>query len=83
MIFKTHENSRNLIQTTRKVPTIVTLEGKTGFLSIQPIYSKGTREKIGYAQSFYELSSLSLKIIKNSVDALLMSCYNNEVVWMR
>ena len=26
---------------------------------------------------------VSLKIIKNSVDALLMSCYNNEVVWMR
>ncbi|BDP70471.1 hypothetical protein EfmAA94_16440 [Enterococcus faecium] len=26
---------------------------------------------------------VSLKIIKNRVDALLMSCYNNEVVWMR
>lgn len=57
LIFKTHEKGRSLIQTESKVPTIVTLDGKTGFLSIQPIYSKKTREKIGYAQSFYELSS--------------------------
>ncbi|HAQ5190641.1 TPA: HAMP domain-containing protein, partial [Enterococcus faecium] len=80
LIFKTHENSRNLIQTTRKVPTIVTLEGKTGFLSIQPIYSKGTREKIGYAQSFYELSSfydirnkLLLTLIVLEVVSLILS----------
>ncbi len=53
LIFKTHEKDRSLIQATRKVPTIVTLDGKTGFLSVQPIYSKETREKIGYAQSFY------------------------------
>ncbi|PQF17226.1 hypothetical protein CUS28_11915 [Enterococcus faecium] len=26
---------------------------------------------------------VSLKIIKNSVDAFLISCYNNEVAWMR
>ena len=75
LIFKTHENSRNLIQTTRKVPTIVTLEGKTGFLSIQPIYSKGTREKIGYAQSFYELSSFY--VIRNK---LLLTLIVLEVV---
>jgi hypothetical protein len=57
LVFKTHENDLALIDTQRKAPTIVTLDGITGFLSIQPIYSKGTRERIGYAQTFYELTS--------------------------
>lgn len=80
LIFKTHEKDRSLIQTTRKVPTIVTLDGKTGFLSVQPIYSKETREKIGYAQSFYELSSfydirnkLLLTLIVLEVVSLILS----------
>ena len=37
LIFKTHEKDRSLIQATRKVPTIVTVDGKTGFLSVHPI----------------------------------------------
>ena len=57
LIFKTHENNLSLIDVQRKPPTIVTLDNITGFLSIQPIYSKETREKIGYAQTFYELTS--------------------------
>lgn len=44
LIFKTHENSRNLIQTTRKVPTIVTLEGKTGFY-LSSLYILKVQEK--------------------------------------
>jgi len=69
-----------LIQTTRKIPTIVTLDGKTGFLSIQPIYSKQTREKIGYTQTFYELSSfydirnnLLLTLIVLEIVSLILS----------
>jgi signal transduction histidine kinase len=80
LIFKTQDKDKDLIQTERKVPTIVNLEGKTGFLSIQPIYSKGTREKIGYAQSFYELSSfydirnrLLLTLIILEVVSLILS----------
>ena len=80
LIFKTHEKDRSLIQATRKVPTIVTLDGKTGFLSVQPIYSKETREKIGYAQSFYELSSfydirnkLLLTLIVLEIVSLILS----------
>ncbi|KAF1303640.1 MULTISPECIES: HAMP domain-containing sensor histidine kinase [Enterococcus] len=57
LVFKTHSESLNLFQEKRKDPTIITLNGITGFLSIQPIYSKDTTHKIGYAQTFYELSS--------------------------
>lgn len=57
MIFKTRETDISLISTEPKEPSIVTLDNVTGFLSIQPIYSKETREKIGYAQMFYELNS--------------------------
>lgn len=57
LVFKTRENNLSLIETESKSPTVVTLDGDTGFLSIQPIYSKETREKIGYAQIFYELTS--------------------------
>ncbi|MEO1770914.1 MULTISPECIES: HAMP domain-containing sensor histidine kinase [Enterococcus] len=56
LIFKTQEVYHPLVQTEHKSPTIVTLDNRNGFLSIEPIYSKETREKIGYAQVFYELS---------------------------
>ncbi len=56
LIFKTQEVYHPLVQTEHKSPTIVTLDEKNGFLSIEPIYSKETRERIGYAQIFYELS---------------------------
>lgn len=80
LVFKTHENDLALIDTQRKAPTIVTLDGITGFLSIQPIYSKGTRERIGYAQTFYELTSfyeirskLLLTLIILEVVSLILS----------
>ncbi len=80
LIFKTHENNLSLIDVQRKPPTIVTLDNITGFLSIQPIYSKETREKIGYAQTFYELTSfyeirskLLLTLIILEVVSLILS----------
>lgn len=80
LVFKTHKDSLGLIQNERKEPTIVTLDGVTGFLSIQPIFSKETREKIGYAQTFYELSSfyeirskLLLTLIVLEVVSLILS----------
>ncbi|MFV0559504.1 MAG: ATP-binding protein [Enterococcus sp.] len=80
LVFKIQDDQRPLLQTERKAPTIVTVDGKTGFLSIVPIYSKETREKIGYAQTFYELSSfyeirskLLLTLIVLEVVSLILS----------
>ncbi len=77
LIFKTHENNLSLIDVQRKSPTIVTLDNITGFLSIQPIYSKETREKIGYAQTFYELTSfyeIRSKLLLTLIILEVISC---------
>ncbi|KAF1297444.1 two-component sensor histidine kinase [Enterococcus sp. JM4C] len=80
LVFETQNRKQKLFQETRKSPTIITLDSKIGFLSIEVIYSKGTREKIGYAQTFYELSSfyeiknkLLLTLIVLEVVSLILS----------
>nr|WP_245341906.1 HAMP domain-containing histidine kinase [Enterococcus rivorum] len=57
LIFETQKIRQELIEKEKVENKITTLNEKTGFLAIQPIYSKTSREKIGYVQSFYELSS--------------------------
>ncbi len=57
LVFKTREKNLQLTQTEVKKPSVVTIDGLTGFIIVQPVYSKETREKIGYAQTFYELTS--------------------------
>ncbi|MFV0558040.1 MAG: ATP-binding protein [Enterococcus sp.] len=80
LIFKTHPESLGLIKPEAQEPTIVTLDGITGFLSIEPIYSNATNKKIGYAQTFYELSSfykirsqLLLTLIVLEIVSLILS----------
>lgn len=80
LVLKTQENNEALVQTEQKNPTIVTMDGSNGFLSIFPIYSKSTGHKIGYAQVFYELSSfydirskLLLTLIVLEVVSLVLS----------
>jgi signal transduction histidine kinase len=80
LVFETQQTNQKLFQEVRKSPTIITLNGKTGFLSIEVIYSKGTREKIGYAQTFYELTSfydiknkLLLTLIVLEIVSLILS----------
>jgi signal transduction histidine kinase len=58
------------------------VDEKNGFLSVEPIYSKKTREKIGYAQVFYELSDfyemrskLLLTLIVLEIVSLLLSSF--------
>lgn len=82
LIFKTQEVYHPLVQTEHKSPTIVTLDDKNGFLSIEPIYSKETREGIGYAQIFYELSDfyemrskLLLTLIVLEIVSLVLSSF--------
>ncbi|EOH96438.1 HAMP domain-containing sensor histidine kinase [Enterococcus pallens] len=82
LIFKTQEVYHPLVQTEHKSPTIVTLDDKNGFLSIEPIYSKETRERIGYAQIFYELSDfyemrskLLLTLIVLEIVSLVLSSF--------
>lgn len=57
LVFETQKNYSDLEQVTKQAPVIRTIHDKTGFFSVQPVYSKETREKIGYIQAFYELSS--------------------------
>lgn len=80
LVLKTHQNEQQLSQTQRQEPTIVTINDETGFIAVQPIFSKNTREKIGYAQTFYELSSfyeirsrLLLTLIILEVVSLILS----------
>lgn len=57
LLFKTQKVHQELIKKEKMEPRITTLDKKTGFLAIQPVSSKTNREKIGYVQAFYELSS--------------------------
>ena len=82
LIYKTQEDYQPLVQTKHKNPTIVRLDNKNGFLAIEPIYSKETRSKVGYAQIFYELSDfydmrskLLLTLIVLEVVSLLLSSF--------
>lgn len=70
LVFKTRDKEIQLIQNEPKSPSVVTVDGLTGFILVQPVYSKETREKIGYAQTFYELTSFYA--IRNRLLTLLI-----------
>lgn len=70
LVFKTREKHLQLTQTEAKRSSVVTIDGLTGFIIVQPIYSKETREKIGYIQTFYELTSFYA--IRNRLLVLLI-----------
>lgn len=57
LIFETQKTKSKLLQKEQEKPVIQTIDDKTGFLIIHPVVSKQTRERIGYIQAFYELSS--------------------------
>lgn len=57
LIFETQKGQNELVGKEKQPAEIRTLNDKTGFLMIQPIYSKETREQIGFIQAFFELSS--------------------------
>jgi len=57
LVFKTQTQRFRLAQETKQAPVIRTIDDKTGFFAVQPVYSRQTRAKIGYIQAFYELSS--------------------------
>ena len=57
LVFKTRERDIPLTDIRDKDATVSTVQGLTGFISVHPIYSIETGEKIGYAQTFYELTS--------------------------
>lgn len=57
LIFETQKGQSKLLKKKKQVAEIQTFNNKTGFLMIQPLYSKETNKEIGYVQAFYELSS--------------------------
>ncbi|GBD79628.1 two-component histidine kinase [Tetragenococcus halophilus subsp. halophilus] len=57
LVFRTSQAALNLQSQNAQGPTLVRNKGQAAFLLIQPVYSKDTREKIGYAQAFYNISS--------------------------
>lgn len=82
LVFRTVDTEVALVQTEQKKPTIVTMKGENGFLSVVPIYSKVAHTKIGYVQSFYELSNfydirskLLLTLIVLEIISLILSSF--------
>ncbi|MEI5992034.1 sensor histidine kinase [Enterococcus termitis] len=80
LIFETQKVKSQLLKKEKQAAEIQTLEDKTGFLVIQPIYSKENREQIGYIQAFYELSSfydirnrLLLTLVALEIISLILS----------
>ncbi|MCO7027300.1 HAMP domain-containing histidine kinase [Tetragenococcus halophilus] len=57
LVFRTSQAELNLQSQNAQGPTLIRNEGQPAFLLVQPVYSKETREKIGYAQAFYNISS--------------------------
>ena len=58
LVFKTKEESLSLQSVETIENKLTTINQQAGLLSVQPVISKQTREKIGYVQTFYELSSM-------------------------
>lgn len=80
LVFRTGERELGLRSQEAKGPVIVTNEETPGFLLTQPVYSKETRERIGYTQAFYNLSSfydirnrLLITLVVLEILALLVS----------
>ena len=80
LILNTESLEIELTQLDRKDPTITTIDGLTGFLAVEPVYSKVTGEKVGYCQTFTELSAfyeirsrLLLTLIVLEVVSLILS----------
>lgn len=59
VVLKTSQENIALQQTDPSNATIEVINNKEGFLLVQPIYSKEMREKIGYIQTFYELTAFN------------------------
>jgi len=57
LVFRTSQAELNLQSQNAQGPTLTRNKGQPAFLLVQPVYSKETREKIGYAQAFYNISS--------------------------
>lgn len=59
LVFKTKKEDMALVGTNQSEPTIITVNGTSGFIFVQKVVSKETKETIGYVQTFYELSGLA------------------------
>lgn len=57
LLFETQKEKNVLVKKAKQTAVIKTIDDTTGFLIIQPVFSQENREKIGYIQGFYELSS--------------------------
>lgn len=57
LLFETKKGQSKLLKKKKQAAEIQTVNNKTGFFMIQPLYSKETHKEIGFVQAFYELSS--------------------------
>lgn len=53
---KSEEQQMNLMSEKLMAATVVSIDSRTGFVTVQPIYAKETGKLIGYAQAFYDLT---------------------------
>lgn len=70
LIFETQKTKSSLVQKERQYAKIETVNDKTGFFIVYPVVSKYSREKIGYIQVFYDLSSFY--VIRNRLLSTLI-----------
>lgn len=56
LVFKSKDENISLFSTEKKGPMVVSLNSKTGFMTVLPVTSKSTGKLIGYGQAFYDLS---------------------------
>jgi len=80
LVFATTDEDWSLASKKNEKPTIITKNEIKGFLLNQPVYSKETREIVGYVQGFYDLSAffeirqkLLLTLISLELLVLLLS----------
>lgn len=90
LVFRTKAASLSLQSVEVTNSRLTTINDKTGLLTIKPVISKQTREKIGYVQTFYALTSFYeikrnllmiliavelISLILSSILAFLLSSY--------
>lgn len=57
LVYQTRQKKMALESTEPLSPLIMSVHQTTGFVMVEPVYSEIKREKIGYVQTYYELTS--------------------------
>lgn len=79
LVFETKSNKYAYYGNEKKQVSKKIVDGKTGFLATEPIYSKETGNKVGYVQLFYDLSQID-SVKDNLIKLMLWLSLSSLVV---